>query len=78
MWEGDDVAVVEEDPEHFFGDVAYFAAPGAVGPAGVHLEDEGQRLRVGLVRVLQVAEDLGGAFGETAGGGVGGRGEVGD
>ena len=37
---GDDVEVVEEDPEDFFCYVAYFSAPEFVGSWDAHVEDE--------------------------------------
>ena len=39
-WKGDNVQIVEEDPEYFFCYVCNFFAPDAVGTRASHIEDE--------------------------------------
>ena len=58
-----DVHVVQEDPEDFFGNVAHFPTPGLVWSWNAHAEDEFDRssiIRFGT-RFRDVREDLSGS-----------------
>lgn len=59
LWERDDVAMVEEDPEDLLGHVDDFLAPDAVRAREIDGCYEAWRLgRFGLGRIAEVLEDL--------------------
>jgi hypothetical protein len=64
VFEWDDIVVVQEDPEDFFGDADDLFAPDAIGSRLLHFEDEVQWLGIFLgLRVAEIGKDcLGSLF----------------